>query len=72
MQIEKDIEFDHPQRVYPFAKMEVGESFYFDGDAAYAKKVRSASANFTSRKSRNGWRFSTLKYGDGYRCKRIA
>lgn len=68
--IEKGVKLtDHPQRVYPFTKMKVGESFHFDGDAAHAKKVRSASANVTSR---NGWRFSTLKDGDGYRCWRIS
>jgi hypothetical protein len=68
-EIEKGVKLkDHPQKVYPFRDMEVGDSFYFEADAEQAKKLRSASANVTSR---NGWKFSTLKDGSGYRCWRL-
>ena len=69
-EIEKGVELkEDTRRSYPFHKMDVGDSFYFDGDAAYAKLVRSASAVCTARK---GWKFSTLKDGAGYRTWRIS
>lgn len=69
MQIEKGVKLARDTRIiYPFKDMEVGDSFYFDGDAAKAKLVRSASAVF---KARSGYHFSTLKDGDGYRTWRV-
>lgn len=70
VKIEKGVKLkDHPQRVYPFVKMKVGDSFYFEGDADHAKRVRSASANVSKR---TGFKFSTLKDESGYRCWRLA
>jgi hypothetical protein len=58
---------DQHRKVYPFAQMEVGDSFHFPA-ALYPKICAAASYSGT----RNGKKFSLRKDGDGYRCWRIA
>lgn len=53
---------------YPFASMEVGDSFLINGDVAHNKV---ANAGYSFGRGRN-WRFRTQKTPEGYRCWRIA
>lgn len=56
-------------RKYPFARMKVGQSFYFEyHDFNDLNRVRSAASQYSRR---HGVKFSIVKEGDGYRCGRI-
>jgi hypothetical protein len=69
-QIEKGVSLNTVRASkYPFRDMEVGDSFFVEGDGAAATLVRYASVN-EQRKS--GKRFSTRRVEGGYRCWRIA
>ena len=54
---------------YPFGKMKVGQSFYFEPAAVNdLMKLRGAAAHFGNR---NGMKFSVVRDGEGFRCGRI-
>jgi hypothetical protein len=55
--------------VYPFAKMEVNDSFKFDGNEKDARTIRSAASMHAAR---TGTKFSIKKDNGGYRCWRIS
>lgn len=54
--------------VYPFGKMEVNDSFRFDGDEKDVKTVRSAASMHAAR---TGSKFSVKKDGESYRVWRV-
>ena len=56
-------------RRYPFARMKVGQSFYFEyHNFNDLNRVRSAASQYSRR---HGVKFSIVKEGDGYRCGRV-
>lgn len=52
--------------IYPFAKMEIGDSFYVDGKNAM--RVTSAASVYGKRRKK---KFTIRTEGDGKRCWRI-
>lgn len=58
----------HASTKYPFPDMDVGDSFAVPTEQLAL--VRTASYHWG--KINGGKKFSTRKYGDGYRCWRIA
>ena len=64
-QLSRDYKYE--KKVYPFADMTVGDSFFAPVDA---KKLRSAATYFC--KYRNGIMLKVRKEGFGARCYRIA
>jgi len=67
-QIEKGIPIPLERPTYPFAEMQVGDSFAVA--AEMRSRVSSASAFF--QRAHPGQRFITRKYNGAYRCWRIA
>jgi len=56
-------------RKYPFDKMKVGQSFYFEvADFSDLNRVRSAASQYSKR---HHVKFSLIREGEGYRCGRI-
>lgn len=56
-------------RKYPFDRMKVGQSFYFEPhNLNDLNRLRSAASQFTRR---HGAKFSVVREGEGYRCGRI-
>jgi hypothetical protein len=53
---------------YPFDKMKVGQSFYFDRTDCDVQALRTAAYQCGAR---TGTKFSILKEGNGYRCGRV-
>src|SRR6266404_8446373 len=54
---------------YPFDKMKVGQSFYFEpASVNHLMKIRGAAAHFGNR---HGMKFSVVRDGEGFRCGRI-
>lgn len=53
---------------YPFDRMKVGQSFYFEPTEEELIRVRSAASQYGKR---NDAKFSVIRDGDGYRCGRI-
>ena len=69
--IEKGIRMPDNAKGYPFAKMEVNDSFFFEKEKLAT--VRSAAGAFAKRHSTETvpLGFKIWPYGDGYRCWRI-
>jgi len=55
----------HNQSKYPFAKMELGDSFFYEGERSV---ITSAAAHGTKK---TGWKFSISKENNGFRVWRV-
>jgi len=56
-------------RRYPFPRMKVGQSFYFEVIGCNdLNRIRSAASQYTKR---HGGKFSIIREGEGYRCGKI-
>lgn len=55
---------------YPWAQMEVGDSFHFDGSPGIRDRISASSRSFA--KTHAGFAFVTRREGDGYRIWRVA
>ena len=67
VKIEKKIPIPEYRSKYPFASMEVGDSFYMEIDP----QILSSAAWHWSRYKNNESKFKTRKEGKGARCWRI-
>lgn len=55
---------------FPFDKMDVGDSFFIDGDSAKANSVRASATHYKNKYDKN-FSVSIIKDGNGYRLFRI-
>ncbi len=63
--IEKGIELPNPKETkYPFAEMEVGDSFIFADYTRERMGSASTGANSWAKTKGNGWKFSVRKTAD--------
>ena len=67
IKIQKDVPMDFAKNKYPFAEMEVGDSFF--AKKSEVDKVRSAASHHSKR--HGGGRFTTRAVRGGYRCWRF-
>jgi len=65
--IEKNVPMPVRRGAYPIAEMEVGDSFFFDGDEKKARAVRSSAFNL-----KDGHTYVIRAVDGGYRLWRTA
>ena len=78
IQIEKNIPMPEGRATgmrYPYADMEVGDSFYVEtngtNELATARRLRGSSHAFVNRKGGEGQKFSVRKMDNGFRVWRV-